>query len=754
MTIEDKQTLKSFFESGDTPTQAQFGILIDSLLGIEEEVADNLITDSNVQALSARQGVALKALVDAMGLRVSSIEELNDTTLQDYLLSADLGGFLAGKSDVGHTHLASNITDLLDVVYSQSEVDSLIANYSVESHGHDISDISGLQTALDNANDASLVASTRSDLEAQISAKANATHNHTESDISDLKNYLESATATILLQGKAEATHTHNESQITDLDKYTKAEVDSLFAGVVSDGSVPAHTHTEADITDLDKYTKAEVDQKITDGSTTGLQTHIDATNPHGVTKTDVGLGDVENLSREGILNDATLNNPTFTGTIVGLNGASIGLPNVPNVNVLELLNTHLADTANPHAVELGDFDVFTRAETEARTQELVEIFRTVHIGSLPATGTGSTGLITQKDIHDRLSNIESGSSGISGDLTIGGKLSVQGLMQATDGNLELKGKDGDLVHVQDELNVNGDTTIGVTDGPANLTVYGTIQPNNTVKALTGNLILEGKNGDDVQVNDNLKVAGNVTATDGDLTLAGKTGAKVTVDDSLSVTGHSNLKGTTVGTSSTNADLSVNGNTTISGNLTVNGTTTSIDTTNLEIEDNMVVLNKNQTGEPASSLQSGIEVERGDFGNTKLYFDEGSGRWKADILGEVGYKTKTIQVNNGNHISITFADGHKYTNFSVVSGVAATPMSLDGTELSCGGTVLQNIGDAIDDFGDPDITYEYSDGTHSFSNVPAALFGSGSYNLTDAGTTRQVITKTIAFVEDSYSQQG
>ena len=429
MTIEDKQTLKSFFESGDTPTQAQFAILIDSLLGIEEEIADNLTADSNVQALSARQGVALKALVDAMGLRVSSIEELNDTTLQDYLLSADLGGFLAGKTDVGHTHLASNITDLLDVVYSQSEVDALIANYSVDSHGHEISDISGLQAALDNSNDASLIASTRSDLENQILGKANATHTHTESDITDLKNYLESATATILLQGKAEASHTHNESQITDLDKYTKAEVDSLFAGVVSDGSVPAHTHTESDITDLDKYTKAEVDQKITDGSTTGLQSHIDATNPHGVTKADVGLGDVENLSREGILNDATLNNPTFTGTIVGLNGSAVGLPNVPNVNVLDLLNTHLADTANPHEVELADFDAFTRAETEAKIQELLEIFRTVHVGSLPSSGTGSTGLITQKDIYDKLSSIESGATQIGGDLTIDGGLKVDGLL-------------------------------------------------------------------------------------------------------------------------------------------------------------------------------------------------------------------------------------------------------------------------------------------------------------------------------------
>ena len=76
MTIEDKQTIKSYFESGDTPTSAQFGILIDSLLGIEEEIADNLTTDSDVKALSARQGVALKAIVDSMELEFPLLRNL------------------------------------------------------------------------------------------------------------------------------------------------------------------------------------------------------------------------------------------------------------------------------------------------------------------------------------------------------------------------------------------------------------------------------------------------------------------------------------------------------------------------------------------------------------------------------------------------------------------------------------------------------------------------------------------------------
>lgn len=101
-----KVTLKSYFETGDSPTQAQFSELIDSLLGVEEQLADNLTTDDALMALTARQGVALKALVDTLGIRVSSIEELNNTTLGDYLLRADLGPFLDNKANLNHTHLA------------------------------------------------------------------------------------------------------------------------------------------------------------------------------------------------------------------------------------------------------------------------------------------------------------------------------------------------------------------------------------------------------------------------------------------------------------------------------------------------------------------------------------------------------------------------------------------------------------------------------------------------------------------------
>lgn len=72
----------------------------------------------------------------------------------------------------------------------------------------------------------------------------------------------------------------------------------------------------------------------------------------------------------------------------------------------------------------------------------------------------------------------------------------------------------------------------------------------------------------------------------------------------------------------------VTGDLTVSGDLTINGTTTAIDTVNLEVEDNIVLLNKNQAGVPPTTLRSGIEVERGDSPNVLIRFNENTDKWE------------------------------------------------------------------------------------------------------------------------------
>ena len=72
----------------------------------------------------------------------------------------------------------------------------------------------------------------------------------------------------------------------------------------------------------------------------------------------------------------------------------------------------------------------------------------------------------------------------------------------------------------------------------------------------------------------------------------------------------------------------ISGDLTVSGNLTINGTTTAIDTVNMEIEDNVVLLNKNQAGTPPTTLLSGIEVERGTSPNVNIQYNELTDKWE------------------------------------------------------------------------------------------------------------------------------
>ena len=62
------------------------------------------------------------------------------------------------------------------------------------------------------------------------------------------------------------------------------------------------------------------------------------------------------------------------------------------------------------------------------------------------------------------------------------------------------------------------------------------------------------------------------------------------------------------------------------GNLTVNGTQTILNTETLTVDDNLIVLNNNESGTP--SADAGLEVERGTATNVKLQWDESADVWQ------------------------------------------------------------------------------------------------------------------------------
>jgi len=65
-------------------------------------------------------------------------------------------------------------------------------------------------------------------------------------------------------------------------------------------------------------------------------------------------------------------------------------------------------------------------------------------------------------------------------------------------------------------------------------------------------------------------------------------------------------------------------------NLIVSGTSTTVNTETINLADNIITLNSNETGTP--SQDAGIEVERGTSSNAKLYWDEGVDDWQFEAM--------------------------------------------------------------------------------------------------------------------------
>ena len=69
-------------------------------------------------------------------------------------------------------------------------------------------------------------------------------------------------------------------------------------------------------------------------------------------------------------------------------------------------------------------------------------------------------------------------------------------------------------------------------------------------------------------------------------------------------------------------DTGATGTTSITGNLTVAGTTTTINSTDTDIKDNIIFLNKGETGNGITLNTAGIRFDRGTYADSQFLFDE------------------------------------------------------------------------------------------------------------------------------------
>jgi len=74
---------------------------------------------------------------------------------------------------------------------------------------------------------------------------------------------------------------------------------------------------------------------------------------------------------------------------------------------------------------------------------------------------------------------------------------------------------------------------------------------------------------------------------------------------------------------------------TVNGNLTVTGTTNSVETTNTEIADAVITLNKGEPGSGVTGTYSGIEVDRGSANDVAIRWNETSDIWELTTDGVI-----------------------------------------------------------------------------------------------------------------------
>ena len=144
-------------------------------------------------------------------------------------------------------------------------------------------------------------------------------------------------------------------------------------------------------------------------------------------------------------------------------------------------------------------------------------------------------------------------------------------------------------------------------------------------------------------------------------------GNDLTVTNDLTVNGNVQLGNAITDTVDIAGTLDVAGDTVITGDLTVNGTTTTVNSNTVNIGDNIIVLNADETGSPTQD--GGIEIERGTSANRILIWGESAGYW-------------TLQQNTGNHERIsTYADSVE--DVTVTTGVSSglnVVQTLSGTD--------------------------------------------------------------------------
>jgi len=229
------------------------------------------------------------------------------------------------------------------------------------------------------------------------------------------------------------------------------------------------------------------------------------------------------------------------------------------------------------------------------------------------------------------------GTLGVTGNTTVGGTLGVTGQITGNiTGAVTGNASTATALQTARSITIDGDVDASATnfDGTGNITLTTTLDTvNSNVGSFGSSTAIPV-----VTVNGKGLVTGVSTASIATaLTVGADSGSDDSValaTDTLNFVGTANEIETAVSNNQiqiglpsavTVGSLTTSGNVIVGGDLTVSGTTTTVNTETINLADNQILLNSNETGTP--SQNGGIEIERGTSTNKTLVWNETDDKW-------------------------------------------------------------------------------------------------------------------------------
>ena len=187
-------------------------------------------------------------------------------------------------------------------------------------------------------------------------------------------------------------------------------------------------------------------------------------------------------------------------------------------------------------------------------------------------------------------------------------------------------------------------------------------------------------------------------------------------------------------------------NTIISGNLTVNGTQTILNTETVEVEDNIIVLNKTASDGSATAATSGIAINRGGTtANASLIFDDADDFWdlthNLKVAGNSsigGYVEATSYLYLRDNIRLLNKAANNWLTFAT-RNTAASEAVYDLANVGTLTAAGEIEGGSLDINGNADISGNLTGVDNSYATTFRAANNESYYGADASGTSRRLI---------------